>query len=393
VYSFFVTYANLDDWDPASPDGKAEPSELDRWLMSELNRLVEGVTENLENWRPMETMRSIEEFIDGLSNWYVRRSRRRFWRSESDADKQAAYETLYLALTTLIRLLAPITPFLSEEMYRNLVARVDGGAPDSVHLSDWPVVNGSAIDADLSDSFNLARRLASLGLSARASSRLKVRQPLAALLVDVPTDRERAFLPLIADQLKEELNIKAVRDAREQGGLLSLSVKPNLPVLGPKYGRDLQKIRQALETANPMDLVDASERSGQISLGEFTLELDEILIERTGIEGYAVSVDAGYTAGVDITLTPELEAEGTVREIVHHVQNIRKSAGLEIADRIDLFVDASEDLIAPLREHEDYVRAETLADSISYERAPANAYTEDTDVNGVNANLGVSKTG
>ncbi len=393
VYSFFVTYANLDDWDPASPDGKAEPSELDRWLMSELNRLVEGVTENLENWRPMETMRSIEEFIDGLSNWYVRRSRRRFWRSESDADKQAAYETLYRALTTLIRLLAPITPFLSEEMYRNLVARVDGDAPDSVHLSDWPVVDESAIDADLSDSFNLARRLASLGRSARASSRLKVRQPLAALLVDVRTDRERAFLPLIADQLKEELNIKSVRDAREQGGLLSLSVKPNLPVLGPKYGRDLQKIRQALETANPMDLVDASERSGQISLGEFTLEPDEILIERTGIEGYAVSVDAGYTAGVATTLTPELEAEGTVREIVHHIQNIRKSAGLEIADRIDLFVDASEDLITPLREHEDYVRAETLADSISYERAPANAYAEDTDVNGVNANLGVGKTG
>jgi isoleucyl-tRNA synthetase len=392
VYSFFVTYANLDDWDPASPDGKAQPSELDRWLLSELNRLVEGVTENLENWRPMETMLSIEEFIDGLSNWYVRRSRRRFWRSESDADKQAAYETLYTALTTLTRLLAPITPFLSEEMYRNLVARVDGDAPDSVHLSDWPVVDQAAIDADLSDSVNLARRLASLGRSARASSRLKVRQPLAALLVDVRTDRERAFLPLIADQLKEELNIKSVLDAREQGGLLSLSVKPNLPILGPKYGRDLQKIRQALAAADPAELAGASERGEQISLGEFTLESDEILIENTGIEGFAVSVDAGYAAGVDTTLTPELEAEGTVREIVHHVQNIRKSAGLEIADRIDLFVDAPEELITPLREYEDYIRAETLADSVNYERAPASAHAEDTDVNGVNANLGVGKT-
>jgi isoleucyl-tRNA synthetase len=339
----------------------------------------------------METMRAIEEFIDGLSNWYVRRSRRRFWRSESDADKQAAYETLYTALTTLTRLLAPITPFMSEEMYRNLVARVDGDAPDSVHLSDWPVVDRSAIDHDLSDSVNLARRVASLGRSARASSRIKVRQPLAALLVDVRTDRERAFLPLIADQLKEELNIKSVLDARDQGGLLSLSVKPNLPVLGPKYGRGLQKIWQALEAADAMELAGASERGEQISLGEFTLEPDEILVERTGIEGYAVSVDAGYAAGVDTTLTPELEAEGTVREIVHHIQNIRKSAGLEIADRIILFVDAPDELITPLREYEEYVRAETLADSISYERAPASAHAEDTDINGVNANLGVGK--
>ncbi|MBT4514718.1 MAG: isoleucine--tRNA ligase [Chloroflexi bacterium] len=396
VYSFFVTYANLDDWDPATADDlnvSGERSELDRWLLSELNRLVGRVTEYLETWRPMEAMRTIEEFIDGLSNWYVRRSRRRFWRSESDADKQAAYATLYTALTTLSRLLAPVTPFLSEEMYRNLVARVDADAPDSVHLSDWPVVDESAIDDDLSDSVNLARRLASLGRSARASSRLKVRQPLAELLVDLRTDRERSFLPLIEDQLKEELNVKAVSDARGQGGLLSVSILPNLPALGPKYGRDLQKIRQAIEAADPAELAGTSERGEQITLGDFTLEPDEILIEQSGLEGFAVSVDAGYAAGVRTELTPELEAEGIVRELVHHVQNLRKSAGLEISDRIDLYVEAPDELVAPLRTHEAYVRDETLADSVNYGAAPSGAHAEATDVNGVSANLGVSKSG
>ena len=391
VYSFFVTYANLDDWDPASPD-RGEPSELDRWLLSELNGLVARVTEYFESWRPMEAMRTIEEFIDGLSNWYVRRSRRRFWRSESDADKQAAYATLHEALTTLSRLLAPVTPFLSEAMYRNLVARVDETAPDSVHLSDWPVVDESAIDADLSDSVNLARRLASLGRSARASSRLKVRQPLAELLVDVRTERERGFLPLIEEQLKEELNVKSVRDARGQGGLLSMSVKPNLPLLGPKYGRDLPKIRQALADADPAELAAASERGDQILLGEFTLEPDEILVEKAGLEGYSVSVEPGYAVGVKTELTPELEAEGIVREIVHQVQNLRKSAGFEISDRIELYVAGPDELTGPLRTHEAYVRAETLADAVNYEHPPSAAHAEDSDINGMAASLGVRKT-
>ena len=390
VYSFFVTYANLDDWDPASLE-PGKPSELDRWLLSELNGLVAQVTEYFESWRPMEAMHAIEEFIDGLSNWYVRRSRRRFWRSESDADKQAAYATLHTALTTLSRLLAPVTPFLSEAMYRNLVARVDGAAPDSVHLTDWPVVDESAIDEDLSDSVNLARRLASLGRSARASARIKVRQPLAELLVDLRTDREREFLPLIADQLKEELNVKAVRDARGQGGLLIIAVKPNLPVLGPKYGRDLPKIRQALEDADPAALAAASERGDQILLGEFTLEPDEILVEQVGLKGYAVSVEAGYAAGVRTELTPELEAEGMVRELVHQVQNLRKSAGFEISDRIELYVAGPDGLTAPLRTHEAYVRTETLADAVIFEQPPPTAHAEDTDVNGMAASLGVLK--
>ena len=392
VYSFFVTYANLDDWDPSTPDAAIERSELDRWLLSELNRLVGRVTDYLETWRPMEAMRAIEEFIDGLSNWYVRRSRRRFWRSESDADKQAAYATLYTALTTLSRLLAPVTPFLSEEMYRNLVARVEATAPDSVHLSDWPKADESVIDDDLSDSVNLARRLASLGRSARASSRLKVRQPLAELLVDLRTDRERGFLTLIEDQLKEELNVKAVRDARGQGGLLSVSVLPNLPVLGPKYGRDLQKIRQAIDSANPSELAGASNRGELIVLGEFTLDPGEILVVQSGLVGFAVSVDGGYAAGVRTELTPELEAEGAVRELVHSVQNLRKSAGLEISDRINLFVEAPDELVMHLRAHETYVRGETLADKLDYGVATTGAHIEDIDVNGMKTRLGVVRS-
>ena len=395
VYSFFVTYANLDDWDPATAGDATQQSDLDRWLLSELNRLVKTVTENLESWHPMEAMLEVEEFIDGLTNWYVRRSRRRFWRSESDGDKQAAYATLYTALTTLLRLLAPITPFLSEEMYRNLEARVDSNAPDSVHLTDWPVVDESAIDDDLSDSVNLARRLASLGRAARASSRIKVRQPLQSLLVDLHTDKERSFLPSIKDQLMEELNVRDVQDASEVGGLMGFSIRPNLRVLGPKLKDDMREFMTELAKVDHSEKITGElEPIGSMAIGRFTVTRNELLIDQKPIDPrFAIASEAGYAAGVDTTLTPELEAEGTVRELVHHVQNLRKSAGFEISDRINLYIAAPDELIAPLRQLEGYVRTETLADSVNYEQAPASAHAEDTDVNGVTANLGVRKSG
>ena len=391
VYSFFVTYANLDDWSPSTSDESIERSELDRWLLSELNRLVEGVTEHLEAFRPMESMLAIEEFIDGLSNWYVRRSRRRFWRSESDADKQAAYATLYETLTTLARLLAPVTPFLSEEMYRNLVAGVDKTAPDSVHLSDWPVVDATKIDDRLSGSVNLARRLASLGRAARASSRIKVRQPLQSLLVDLQTDEERSYLALIKDQLMEELNVREVNDASTAGGLMGFSIRPNLRLLGPKLKDDMREFNAELARASHSEkVIEELDPTGHATFGRFRVSREELLIDQIPTDRrFAVAYEDGYAAGVDTELTPELEAEGTVRELVHHVQNLRKSAGLEISDRIDLFVEAPDVLVGPLRLHESYVLTETLADSVNYGQAPASAHAEDADVNGVTARLGV----
>lgn len=401
VYSFFATYANLDGWNPRDtpplPAGEgrgAGPglSELDRWLLSELNLVTGKVTASLESWRPEDAARALEEFVDGLSNWYVRRSRRRFWKSEDDADKQAAYRTLHTCLATLIRLLAPFTPFVAEEMYQNLVKRSDPSAPDSVHLCDWPLPDESRIDHELSAATGLSRRLASLARSARASARLKVRQPLAELVVDVRTDAERAYLPRIVDQLKEELNVKAVKDARAVGGLLSYTVRPNLRLLGPKYGNQLGKIRKALAEADAVAIAAAVEAGKTFRAADIDLLPEEILVDRVATEGYAAAAADGYAVGVSLAMTPELRAEGLVREVVHHMQNLRKDAGLEIADRIRVSVEATHEVEDALRKHEAFVREEVLADELSFGPAPDRTTGVSHEVEGHQVKIALAKS-
>lgn len=392
VYSFFVTYANLDGWQPGTTPDREALSELDRWLLSELNLLVNSTTERLEDWRPQDAARGIEEFVDALSNWYVRRSRRRFWKSEDDADKQSAYFTLHSALSTLTRLLAPFTPFVAEEMYQNLIARfTDGLEGESVHLADWPTADESWIDEDLSKANALAMKLASLGRSARASSRLKVRQPLAELVVDVRTDEERSYLPRIAPQLLDELNVKALRDAQEIGGLIQYVVKPNLRVLGPKYGADLQKIRRGLAEAEGRQVASAVNAGGTVEIAGFSLQPDELLVEQTAPEGYAVASEAGYSAGVSLEITPGLRAEGAAREVVHLIQNLRRDAGFEISDRIETFVLAPEEIRDALQSNEAYLREETLSTRVEYGAAPAGAATAEHEIDGQPVKIGVKR--
>ncbi len=399
VYSFFVTYANLDGWTP-SHDGRGDASapawsELDRWLLSELNRVTSVVTRHLEEWRPEAAAHELEEFVDRLSNWYVRRSRRRFWKSESDADKAAAYAALYECLTTLTRLLAPFIPFVTEEMYQNLVAGRVAGAPDSVHLTDWPKPDASLIDEELAARTGLAIKLASLGRSARASSKLKVRQPLAELAVELREAKEYAYLPVIEPQLLDELNVKRVRGvakgASAGGGLLSYNIKPNLPKLGPKYGKQMAEIRALLSKADPAAVAGAAERGQTIKLGEFELAPDEVLIEKVAPAGYAVASDGGYAAAVMTEITPELKAEGTAREVVHLVQNLRKTAGLEISDRITLYIGSSGAVRAALEALDTYVREETLAVSVSHLAPAADMAAESHDIEGENVTIGLRK--
>lgn len=390
IFSFFTTYASLDGWsaenslltNAGSADSLPDDfTELDRWIISETNQLVERVTEYMEGWRIEYASQAIEDYVDGLSNWYVRLSRRRFWKSESDADKSAAYATLYYSLTTLNRLLAPFIPFVSEEIWQKLVVAVDETAVDSIHLADWPEVNKALIDEDLSRQTQLAIKLASLGRSARAQSKLKVRQPLAELLVEVRHDWEREALATIEQQLSDELNVKGIRDVTGTGGLLSFVVKPELRGLGPKYGKQLGEIRNLLSEADAVQIAQQAESGHQISLGEFTLEPEEVLVERHAAEGYAVATDAGYTAAVSTEVTEELRAEGLAREVVHLIQNQRKSAGLEISDRIDLKVTGSEAVTKALDTHKDYVVQETLAAlfNISEEVSASDSETFDLD--------------
>ena len=370
IYYFFTTYARLDGWTPGDAtrsSSNGHLGELDRWAISELNALVRSVTDDLENWRIERASEAIEIYVERLSNWYVRRSRRRFWKSEDDGDKQDAYNTLYTCLVTLSKLVAPIMPFISEEIYTNLVGRRATGALDSVHLADWPMAEESVIDDALALRTNLAMRLASLGRSARSAAGIKVRQPLNALIVELNSPQEREALPMIANQLKDELNVRDVRDTSESDSLMAYRLRPNLPALGPKYGRRVNEIRSLLSEADASAVAASVRVSENVELGDFELTPDEILVDNIAAEGYAVESDGTYTVGIATEVTPELRAEGYVRDIAHIVQNMRKNAGLEISDRIQLAIDAPEgsEIASAIADHADYIANETLAVGIN----------------------------
>ena len=394
VYYFFTTYARLDDWTPQYAYSLQDRylSELDRWAISELNALVQSVTDDLENWRVERASEAIETYVNRLSNWYVRRSRSRFWKSKDDNDKNDAYNTLYTCLTTLSLLLAPIMPFISEEIYTNLVSRRFSDAPTSVHLANWPAANKNVIDDALALRTNLAMRLASLGRSARSTAGIKVRQPLGALIVELNSPQEREALRIIADQLKDELNVRDVVDTSESDSLMAYRLRPNLPELGPKYGCQVNDIRSLLNDADAAS-VAASVRAGEnVNLGKFDLAPDEILVDNIAAEGYAVESDGSYTVGISTEITPELRAEGYVRDIAHIIQNMRKSAGLEISDRIHLSINAPEGshMATAIADHADYIANETLAVYINGGLKDELA-RNDHSVDGVKVEIGLAK--
>jgi len=417
TYSFFVTYASIDGWTPDSgqeesltavgtnlqvrPRGGAEAdvslTELDRWALSELNQLVATCTEELENYDSMTACRQIEDFVEGLSNWYVRRSRRRFWKpvlskvegSQSDDDKRAAYYTLWTCLTTLNRLMAPLTPFLAEEMYQNLVRGADASARESVHLCDWPEADESLIDPELSASVRLVQRLTSLGRAARAKANIKVRQPLAAVHVKLQSAGEAPVIRRLADQVIEELNVKALEVIEEEGEYFEHQVRPNLPVLGPKYGSDVGRIQRALAQADKALIARAVAAGHTVPLDGFALEPNELLVTTTGKPGYAVAEEAGYVVAVSTEITPELADEGLAREIVRHVQELRKNAGLEISDRIRLHYDGDADIARVLESWRDYISSETLAQSIT--PGAGSGFAADEVIDGHKVRIAVEK--
>ena len=396
TYSFFVTYALIDGFDPASPP-PAERSELDGWVRGALQATVAEVSEALESYDPTGAGRAIERFVDELSNWYVRRSRRRFWKSEDDQDKAAAYHTLYECLVTIAKLLAPFTPYVADEMYRNLAAAGDAEAPDSVHLARWPDADASLIDAERIEAMRLVQRLASLGRAARSKAGVKVRQPLPALMVGVRSGEERARVERYAAMLLEELNVKAIEfvDASGAGaGLVEYVIKPNLPVLGPRLGKDVGTLRRAmqdLDAAVAAGIAQAAEAGETIEIGGFELAPGDLLIEMREREGAATAQDATSTVAVRTELTPVLVQEGRVREIVHRLQSLRREAGFEIADRIAVWVDGGGEAAAAIAAHEAYVRAETLALELHQGAPPDDAQVAHEEIEGESLRLGVRR--
>ncbi len=399
VYSFFVTYANLDGWKPspglAEGHGHTSLTVLDRWLLSELNVLVREVTEGYETYDAPCSTRPIQDFVEKLSNWYLRRSRRRFWKSESDADKQAAYSTLYTALVTLSKLLAPSMPFLAEELYQNLVRSVDPTAPESVHLAFWPEVNAARIDESLNRDMDVVLKLVSLGHSARQKANRRVRQPLKEAAFSVGNPAERRAVEAFADLIADELNVKHVRLLDAATEAVFHTVKPLPKQLGQKYGNRFPAIRQAILSLDPEQVVRTliSGRPLEISVDGETYSIlpEEVEIKAQAKAGFAVAEDGAYVAALVTELTPELVCEGLAREFVRRVQDLRKTTGLDVADRIRLFVTASDGLQEAVNAHRKYIMTETLTVDLQFAAPPAEAATLQDNFDGETLTVGLVK--
>ncbi len=365
VYSFFVTYANIDGWSPDRGGSVAgEMTALDRWIRARLNQVLVQVTERLENYDAYGATLAVEPLLQDLTNWYVRRSRRRFWKSEQDADKDAAYATLYGVLTTLSRMLAPFVPFVSEVIYQNLVRSLDADTPESVHHTDWPAVDQSLIDDDLLAGMGLAREIVTLGHAARAGRNLKVRQPLAEALLHLEGSPVGLSDELIA-LVRDELNVKEISFVESADSLVTYRLLPDNRLLGPRFGRRFPAVRAALAALDAVPSVRRL-RAGlplTVSVGGEDVQLapEEVLIREEPRQGLAVVSERGVTVAVDVAITPELASEGLARDVIRRIQNLRKVAGFELDDRILTTYEADAELSAAIDEWRERIAGETLS--------------------------------
>jgi isoleucyl-tRNA synthetase len=393
VYSFFVTYANLDK--PQALTVTATTNELDRWLLSELNVLVRDVTKAYDEYDVTNATRPVEKFVETLSTWYVRRSRRRFWKNDSSADKQAAYSTLYTALVTVAKLIAPAMPFLAEELYQNLVRSVDETQPESVHIAEWPQVMEEFIDESLNKEMQLVMKLVSLGHSARQKANRKVRQPLAEAAFSVGNPTERNALMKNVDVIQDELNVKQVRLLDAATEAVSHTVKPLPKQLGQKYGNKFPALQKAILALNPEEVAAKLQANQPVEVkldGEtYQILSDEVEVKALAKEGFAVAEEGAYVAALVTELTPELIAEGLAREFVRRVQDLRKTADLDVADRIELFVEASAGLKSAIEAHKDYITAETLTTKLSFANPPTNASVVEDEFENEKVKVGLVK--
>ncbi|MEA2452540.1 MAG: isoleucyl-tRNA synthetase [Actinomycetota bacterium] len=365
TYSFWVTYAALEGFDPATDDVPlADRSDMDRWILAELDTCIRETTTGLDEFDPTRGGRRLDRFVDDLSNWYVRRSRRRFWKSGQDTDTKAAFRTLWECLVTVAQLSAPYTPHVSDVLYRNLTGPLSD-APSSVHLSDWPEPDAARADDTLRRSMELVRQLVTLGRSARTDAKVRVRQPLARAVIVMPSAHARD-LEGLEDLVSEELNVKHIEVVSGLADLVSYSVKPNFKALGPRFGARVKDVAAALGAADARSVVESIEGTGeaQITLGgkSETLTRDELDVRVEGREGFSLVQDGPYGVALDLEITDELRAEGIAREVVRAIQDLRKAKGLAVEDRITLRLGADDPVITgALEAHRDFVAREVLA--------------------------------
>ena len=386
VYSFYVLYAEIDKFNPLEYKDYKSENVMDKWIISKLNTLVKTVDKKLESYDITGAGYEIEGFTDELSNWYVRRNRERFWAQELTDEKIGAYVTLYRVLTTLVKVAAPFVPFITDDIYNNLVCSLDKDAPESVHLCYWPEVNEDEVDEKLEKEMDLAYKIVQLGRSARNSENIKNRQPLSEMLISVDNLPE-----YYGNIVKEELNVKKVVLGADMSEYVDFEIKPNLPVLGKEYGRLIPRIKQEIAKKNQMDLANKV-KSGKVEpimIDDVEIDLDSnnLLVTMQGKEGFAFAGEGEIGVVLDTHITEELKEEGYVREVLSKVQNMRKDKGFEVLDRINLFVGGNEVIENVIKKHEEEIKSETLALTVKYNEDRKDYV--DTNINGEHINLDV----
>ena len=390
TYAFFVLYANIDEFDATKYTLEYDKLPvMDKWLLSKLNTVVKAVDENLENYRIPETARALQEFVDDMSNWYVRRSRERFWAKGMEQDKINAYMTLYTALVTISKAAAPMVPFMTEDIYQNLVRSLDKNAPESIHLCDFPEVKEEWIDKELEQNMDNLLKAVVMGRACRNTANIKNRQPIGKMFVKAPFELSEFYKEIIAD----ELNVKEVVFTDDVREFTSYSFKPQLKTVGPKYGKFLGGIKETLSKLDGNKAMDELKEKGALTFEvngqEIVLTEDDLLIDMAQMEGYVSEADNDVTVVLDTNLTPELIEEGFVREIISKIQTMRKEAGFEVMDKIQISLADNQVIEGIFRVHEKEIKSEVLAENVVYNEL--SGYTKEWKINSENVKLGVEK--
>ena len=369
TYSFFVLYANVDGFDYKEADVPMEERpEIDRWILSLLNSLVKDVDGFYDTYEPTRAGRAISDFVnDNLSNWYVRLNRRRFWGGGMTTDKLSAYQTLYICLETVAKLMAPIAPFYADQLFTDLIAVTGRDKSESVHLADFPVCNEAWVDKDLEERMQLAQSISSMVLALRRKVNIKVRQPLQAIMVPVADAHQQAAIELVKNLILNEVNVKELTFVDNAAGILVKRIKPDFKKIGPRYGKVMKQLAAAIQ-AMTQENIQQFEPTGSFPLDidgqQAVVELADVEVISEDIPGWLVANEGRLTVALDITVTEELRLEGLARELVNRIQNIRKSSGFDITDKITIAVLSSEDMDPAIRAYSSYIAGQVLAESI-----------------------------
>ena len=397
TYAFFVLYANIDQFDATKYTLDYEKlSVMDKWLLSKLNSAIKGTDENLANYRIPEAAKVLDEFVDDMSNWYVRRSRDRFWAKGMEQDKINAYMTLYTALVEICKAAAPMIPFMTEEIYQNLVRSINTEAPESIHLCDFPAVNEAWIDKELEKNMDEVLKIVVMGRACRNSANIKNRQPIGNMYVKAPNVLSEYFVEIIED----ELNVKKVNFTEDVSAYTSYTFKPQLRTVGPKYGKFLGQIQKALAELDGNKAMAELKADGVLALptvsDDVKLSEEDLLITMTQMEGYVTEGDNTVTVVLDTNLTPELVEEGFVRELISKIQTMRKEAGFEVMDKISIYYHADEKVADIFNKYGndimgDVLGTEVVAEADSFDSGENGIYCKEWNINGEKVLLGVKK--